>query len=373
MASTSRAGLCAGCSNPAKYKCPRCAYPSCSLACSTAHKTATSCSGIALPVHAQAIQATEWGWGPMMRDQSYISSVSRKAEELGKQLAADKLLPARNAGEGRLDERNDKEDLLVREARAEGVDLVLLPKGMSRRARNASRWDYKGKKVDWTTEILLHPPSAKDPRAPPQQPLIVTNQPLPSTTTLYFLLKAAMDTRDRKGKGKELDEEDAKLRSEQKAWLETFAPLSVPQPAEAVEVPPADAREDAKLSAEASPPQDGSTAPSADPPFVILSPVVAIPPRISSSSHDDDELSTSTTAPPATSTTTPRPSSKSYYTMSPSDTLRKSLVGTTLIEYPTFEIWSREAFLRARALGAIAVAEKPESLPQLPQGAFSPM
>lgn len=50
---------------------------------------------------------------------------------------------ARGGGGGRLDEWNEKENKLVREARNEGVRLVLLPKGMSRRTKNVSKVDQK--------------------------------------------------------------------------------------------------------------------------------------------------------------------------------------------------------------------------------------
>jgi hypothetical protein len=80
-----------------------------------------------------------------MRDQAFISGVSRTVEEEGKKLVKGKLVPnARGrTDEERLDERTDKEELLVRRAREEGVEIVLMPKGMSRRGRNASRWDSK--------------------------------------------------------------------------------------------------------------------------------------------------------------------------------------------------------------------------------------
>ena len=90
-----------------------------------------------------------------MRDQSYLSGVGRVAEEVGRNLVGGALVPtsraAREAEEGeeregvqgRLDDRTEKEDKLVKEARVEGVHLILLPKGMSRRTRNASRWDHK--------------------------------------------------------------------------------------------------------------------------------------------------------------------------------------------------------------------------------------
>ena len=81
-----------------------------------------------------------------MRDQSYISGVGRKAEEIGKQLVGEKLIPqGRRVDEtaGRLDDKTEREEKLVRDAREEGVELVLLTKGMSRRVRNGSRFDQK--------------------------------------------------------------------------------------------------------------------------------------------------------------------------------------------------------------------------------------
>lgn len=85
-----------------------------------------------------------------MRDQSYLSRVGRVAEEVGRKLVGEDLVPSSRAvreeeghEEGRLDDRTEKEDRLVKEARKEGVLLVLLPKGMSRRMRNTSRWDNK--------------------------------------------------------------------------------------------------------------------------------------------------------------------------------------------------------------------------------------
>lgn len=82
----------------------------------------------------------------MMRDQSYISSVGRRAEETGRELVGMGLIPRvanRTTGEGVLDERTEKELKFVREARGSGVKVVLLPKGMNRRIRNASRWNPK--------------------------------------------------------------------------------------------------------------------------------------------------------------------------------------------------------------------------------------
>jgi len=82
-----------------------------------------------------------------MRDQSYIAGVGRVVEDVGRQLVGDKLIPqGRILGADetvRLDERSEKEDKMVREARNQGVELMLLPKGMSKRQKNATRWDAK--------------------------------------------------------------------------------------------------------------------------------------------------------------------------------------------------------------------------------------
>lgn len=151
-AAGARLGACQTCNTqPARYKCPACSFPSCSLACSSAHKTATSCSGVAPPVWSRPMHANEMTWGSLMRDQSYIAGVSRAIEDVGRQLVSDKVIPqGRGTGRSiddheavRLDERTDKEDRLVREAAKDGVDLVLLPKGMSKRIKNGTRWDQK--------------------------------------------------------------------------------------------------------------------------------------------------------------------------------------------------------------------------------------
>lgn len=149
---STRLGNCQIClTNQVKYRCPKCSTQSCSLPCLASHKSSQLCDGIASPIHSQRINADEWTWGALMRDQSYISSVSRLAEEKGKLLAEQKLIPGQRVsqsdvereGTGRLDEKNEKEDALVREAGKEGVELVLVSKGMSKRQRNSSRWDPK--------------------------------------------------------------------------------------------------------------------------------------------------------------------------------------------------------------------------------------
>lgn len=139
----SRLGSCALCPTPARYKCPACSTPTCSLAHSNQHKTLASppCTGRAPPQWAQPIKANELSWGALMRDQAYLAGLSRNVEGVGKRMVEERLVPTgkERFGEG----RSDKEVRLGREAGREGVRLVLLPKGMDKRVKNGSRWDNK--------------------------------------------------------------------------------------------------------------------------------------------------------------------------------------------------------------------------------------
>lgn len=155
--SGSRLGHCR-CGAPARYTCPLCAAKTCSVACAKAHKLNTPCTGIAKKVHEKGLKANEWNWGNLMRDQSYLSGLGRVVDGAGRALVGGGLIPSANstlsasgatdfssgsaAAVGRLDELSEKESRIRREAgKSEGVRLVILPKGMTRRGKNATKWD----------------------------------------------------------------------------------------------------------------------------------------------------------------------------------------------------------------------------------------
>ncbi|GAA5923182.1 hypothetical protein JCM1841_005919 [Sporobolomyces salmonicolor] len=401
QSSSSRLGLCQTCSAaPAKYTCPACAFPSCSLPCSTAHKQATNCSGVAPPLWSKPIQANEMTWGSLMRDQSYIAGVSRAVEEVGRQLVGDKLIPqGRRAGPAeetvRLDERSDKEEKMVREARNDGVELLLLPKGMSKRIKNGTRWDPKNNRLEWTVEVLFQPRPLTDRSAPPQPPTLITTVPQPSTATLYSVLSAALAARDKKGKGKAIDPEDAKWIFAEKEWVETFKPAAVEK-----EVPTAEgevegeavaaegaadgkpAGTEESVAPEAGPsspstapaplPQEPATSPipappdlvvaSDDSPFVLVLAFYLPPTSAPSTTFDPDSPDSSAPAPSPNQKAAGRP----VYLLSPTPalTLQAALSGATLLETPTFELWPRESFLRQKLLGKLRVIDKPTELPE---------
>ncbi|GAA5928253.1 uncharacterized protein JCM15063_003832 [Sporobolomyces koalae] len=404
QASTSRLGICQTChTNPARYSCPACSFPSCSLACSTSHKTAKECTGIAPPVWSRSIQANEMDWGSLMRDQSYIAGVGRAIEEVGRQLVGDKLIPqGRRLGADetvRLDERSEKEDKLVREARNQGVELMLLPKGMSKRLKNGTRWDAKKQQLEWTIDVTFQPRPTADRTAPEPESTSVTIGPIPSSKTLQAVLQNALTTRDKKGKGKEVDPEEATWRLAQRAWLEAFAEpvmqghvLEVPEEMDSVDLTEdrvieegiiteegsqteavreegesgdpeekAANQEDAPAEEETAgaappiketkpePPSTRRAPPSDDSPFILLLAFHARP------VYPETRPDGSQPSPPAKSP------GRSVYQIQPDSaiTLRETIAGSTLLEHPSFEIWPKETFLRQKLLGKIKVVDQP--------------
>lgn len=172
MSGDSRLGECAVChAQPAKYRCPRCSVASCSAECSREHKLQTACTGLGKAVWEQATPVRDMHWGELMRDHSYLASVSRFVESSGKELVGGNLIPksaaaaaiaaaaaatsqangaagpstnhAHTMEKKRLDDLSEAELRLCREARREGVEVTVMPKGMSRRQRNGSRFDNK--------------------------------------------------------------------------------------------------------------------------------------------------------------------------------------------------------------------------------------
>ncbi|SGY44464.1 BQ5605_C001g00162 [Microbotryum silenes-dioicae] len=418
--SSSRLGICQTCNvTAARYSCPACQFPSCSLGCSTSHKVRLDCSGIAPPVWSLPLKASDMSWGPLMRDQSYIASVSRKSEHIGRQLVKDKLIPSLRANDGdqRLDNRNDRENKMVYEARKQGVDLVLLPKGMTRRVKNASRWDPKSLRMEWVLDMIFQanpaPASPSSSSPAPAPPTTYTTGPQPSTSTLHAALSAAFAQRDKKSKNKKLNQEDQDWIALQKKWLASFQPIEI-EPAPSCEPPPpptggaaieatssqvapgpvtqVEGREDSVtlVPFTTSGRQTDDVVPSLleedaaadalgedddeyeadeevdESPFILLLSLFTRPPEPLGSPSEEDHDGH---APPQTHHPTPavraltNVTPRRVFVISPHlPSLQSALVGATILECPCFELWSREAFLRARLQGKIRVVDQPRSL-----------
>ncbi|KAK4049103.1 Box C/D snoRNA accumulation [Microbotryomycetes sp. JL221] len=337
--------------------------------CSRQHKLASNCTGIAAPLWSVPIQANEFSWGQLMRDQSFISNVGRQVEQVGRQLVGNKLIPQGNKvlSPARLDERNEREDKLVKEARNNQIELVLLPRGMSKRQRNNSKWNSKIKCLEWATEVVLHSNPA-DSSTNPTNTFSIISGPHPSnTTTLYDIVKAALTSRDKKGKSKAVTDDNERLfRQTQWQWLQTFQPV-MKETNEKTDDETKDKSSQIQDDKDSNCDVDEEIANG----FLLLLALYTPAPRPNWKDRTDDgeglEDHDSSEQPPehqqsGNLQTDVRPA-KRYCIMSPSSTLGSMLTGSTLLEFPTFELITIQDFISKKAKGLIQVVDRLSKLP----------
>ncbi|KZP12119.1 hypothetical protein FIBSPDRAFT_799339, partial [Athelia psychrophila] len=173
---------CAICRHASIYTCPRCAMRTCSLICSTEHKTRVACSGVR--DRAKFVPMNAYGWGTMMDDFVFLEDVGRKVGEWGGEIgrggfAVRGAERGRGRGRGRGNGRGGrggggggapktKQDVLRQQLSLRDIDMELLPIGMERKKLNKSLWDYKKQAALFTIEFRFHAPA--DPSAPSSQP-----------------------------------------------------------------------------------------------------------------------------------------------------------------------------------------------------------
>ncbi|KAM0752215.1 hypothetical protein T439DRAFT_379308 [Meredithblackwellia eburnea MCA 4105] len=373
---------CHLCPNKSRYRCPRCHVQTCSLACSRAHKSPKhaheqSCTGIAKQVWENQYKANQMTWGHLMRDQSYIANVGRLVEHMGRGIVNPSSLP----GAGKKAE--DKSERLINEARKEHVNLVRAPREMSRRVRNSSRWDQKEQRMEWTLDIVFppHSPSTSTSRktfSPPAQP---------STALMYTVLKATMDSRTKRersttknnnGKVEPVTAQERDMNEKQREWLDRLLDrLNKDEQGRAVpEVESDDKLETAEQQQQQHEPSTDSnptcvlppTATTVMPssltsspeethqePFLLFlaPPSLPVPPR----HHPPAALVQN---PNLTSLTprTPSPSARTLHPVKLTSSLSSTLSGTSVVEYPTFELWERGEFEERVREGKVRVGEK---------------
>lgn len=152
--------LCTICShNYSIYTCPGCAIRTCSLPCSTSHKSATGCSGERNKV--AYVPMNKIGWGTMMDDYVYLEEVSRRVGDWGKEIVRGGFSMRSASGAGAVRGRGGrdrgrgrgggsgrgggktKREILKMQLEVRDIDMDLLPIGMERRKVNQSSWDFK--------------------------------------------------------------------------------------------------------------------------------------------------------------------------------------------------------------------------------------
>ncbi|EEH41953.2 hypothetical protein PAAG_03874 [Paracoccidioides lutzii Pb01] len=153
--------LCTICrTNPPKYKCPRCATPTCSLPCSKRHKLWSQCSGVRDP--AAYLKRRELATPAAFdKDFNFISGIERYVERAERDAENRGIELVREDGDNnqRCKKRTEPvkkgEVALLRGVENAGVKVVRAPKGMSRGKQNMSYWHKKHKCLSWTIEWIL--------------------------------------------------------------------------------------------------------------------------------------------------------------------------------------------------------------------------
>ncbi|EEH47270.2 uncharacterized protein PADG_03368 [Paracoccidioides brasiliensis Pb18] len=146
--------------NPPKYKCPRCATPTCSLPCSKRHKLWSQCSGVRDP--AAYLKRSELATPAAFdKDFNFISGIERYVERAERDAENRGIELVREDGDSnqRCKKRTEPvkkgEVALLRGVENAGVKVVRAPKGMSRGKQNMSYWHKKHKCLSWTVEWIL--------------------------------------------------------------------------------------------------------------------------------------------------------------------------------------------------------------------------
>ncbi|KAF8076105.1 hypothetical protein FPV67DRAFT_1558642 [Lyophyllum atratum] len=166
------------------YTCPSCSTRTCSLSCSTGHKSATGCTGERNK--AAYVPMNKYSWGTMMDDYVFLEDVGRRVGDWGKEIVkggfgmrgTEVAGRGRGRGRGRGGEGsgrgrgrmggNTKRDMLKMQLEARDIDMDILPVGMERRKLNQSYWEPKSHAAFLTIEFKIHPP--RDPLSPSSQP-----------------------------------------------------------------------------------------------------------------------------------------------------------------------------------------------------------
>ncbi|KAH9853590.1 hypothetical protein C2E23DRAFT_699373, partial [Lenzites betulinus] len=212
---------CAIChADAAKYTCPRCAVRTCSLACSTAHKThGAGCSGVR--DKAAYVPMNQYGYMALMNDYTFLEEMGRKVGDWGREIVQGGYMAGagdrgargggrggRGRGRGRgaahAGRPASKRDVLKLQLDFRDIELELLPNGMERRTLNQSTWDFKNKTALLTVEFKFHPPRnlLAPPSQPPEPPFSLLTHRNTLEATLLGALRAHVSERSRSKKDK---------------------------------------------------------------------------------------------------------------------------------------------------------------------------
>ncbi|KAK4179454.1 hypothetical protein QBC36DRAFT_375933 [Triangularia setosa] len=178
--------LCSICHiEPPKYTCPRCKVQTCSLACSKKHKTRADCDGVRNPREFMPIHELRTPRG-IDHDFNFLSSIERdrlRAErdivEVRQLMDPKELHPPTQAEEEKLfrkiwdgdklsfeivdkqqQQNNNQNNGIMPQLRRRlknlDIEVVYMPKGMSRQRENKTSWNKRTNAINFQVEWLIY-------------------------------------------------------------------------------------------------------------------------------------------------------------------------------------------------------------------------
>ncbi|KAK4204720.1 hypothetical protein QBC40DRAFT_272271 [Triangularia verruculosa] len=207
--------LCSICHVEApKYTCPRCKVRTCSLPCSKKHKTRADCDGVRNPREFMPLHELRTPRG-LDHDYNFLSSIERdcmRAEqdivEVRQLLDKTELHPRNPADEDKLfrkvwiedelrfelvdkqQQQNDTQNNIAarqvrRRLRNLDIEIVYMPKGMSRQRENKTSWNKRTNTINFQVEWMIYDSSSQ------QKPQKILYKAL-ETTPLYSALTSTV-------------------------------------------------------------------------------------------------------------------------------------------------------------------------------------
>ncbi|KAJ3743339.1 hypothetical protein DFH05DRAFT_1198383 [Lentinula detonsa] len=322
-ASNRSQSLCKVCNaRYAIYTCPRCKIRTCSLPCSSSHKSATNCSGER--DKSAFVNMKDYTWGTLMSDYTYLEDVGRKVADWGATISKGAYtipqtgrdahgMKGRGMRGGRGQYRGrggasgvpkTKRDVLKMQLEMQDVSMDLLPPGMERRQHNQSIWDFKNQTAHLTIEFKFYPP--QDPTNSKQLPSFsfLTHRNSIKTPLLSLV---ANQVRDRRNAEQKRD----KSKGKQKAAADTDKHV---------------------------------TGQSIFPPWLLeFVEEISTSDSEQTTSSPFDSLIRAPILPTALTITGTRPNA-AYHRILPTVPLLTALRNTHFVEYPTLELWPQGEF-----------------------------
>ncbi|KAJ2896776.1 Box C/D snoRNA accumulation [Coemansia aciculifera] len=144
----------------AKYKCPKCFYRTCSLACSKQHKASSGCSGER--DKAKFVKRAEYDANTLMSDYGFLQDLARDhanlahdAEEKGVK-AKGKQPSSGGGGPSGMAVLNRAQKNIVARAKSERqVHIRYMSPGIQRHKINRTIWATSKARLVWTVEIAV--------------------------------------------------------------------------------------------------------------------------------------------------------------------------------------------------------------------------